>query len=261
MNKLLLSIFSLIFFLSCSEKYPKELTKDLPFCTEYYISKDRCDSIIDSLIKTNTLKEFNDDSYEYHLKCVDGTVSNMKVTFLFNNDSLYSIEIREISFLNKRDDEENYKTAIEFFKSNEIGLSSYKKEKNDLSDGYTWTNGKYSIDIFTKSYLDIIFMDNDIKDRISKSDFKFRSVDKDEYCKSIIDEEIGIYNATVTDANILIIGVKPIGEPNFDILAESYLKSAIKNGLQVKGCMIVDINNSEWGNGFVKGERIGKAFR
>ena len=86
-------------------------------------------------------------------------------------------------------------------------------------------------------------------------------MDKDQYCNSIINQDLGIYKATITDANILVIGVSPIGEPNFDTFAESYLRDATSNGVRVDGCVIVDINNSKWQKGAVIGDRIGRAYK
>ena len=76
-----------------------------------------------------------------------------------------------------------------------------------------------------------------------------------------MDISTGIYKAAITDAGFLVIGVRPIGEPNFDYFAKSYLEQAIDAGVHVKGCFVVDINKSTWENGAVIGDRIGKAYK
>lgn len=83
----------------------------------------------------------------------------------------------------------------------------------------------------------------------------------DDYCKSIISPDMGIYNAEITDANVLIIAVSPDGNSNFDVFAKSYLDDAISKGVNVNACMIVDVNNSQFQQGAVVGDRIGKAFK
>lgn len=82
-----------------------------------------------------------------------------------------------------------------------------------------------------------------------------------EFCKSITDPEMGIYKATITDTNMLIIGVRPIGKPNFDVLAQSYLENAIEHGINIKACFIVDVDKAKWQKGAVIGDRIGKAYK
>nr|DAE23375.1 MAG TPA: Prokaryotic membrane lipoprotein lipid attachment site [Myoviridae sp. ctcPl3] len=83
----------------------------------------------------------------------------------------------------------------------------------------------------------------------------------EEFCKSITEPEMGIHKASVTDANMLIIGVRPIGKPNFDVLAQSYLESAIEHGVNVRACFVVDVDKAKWQKGAVIGDRIGKAYR
>lgn len=87
-------------------------------------------------------------------------------------------------------------------------------------------------------------------------------IDEDTYCRSIIDPDAGLYAATVTDAGFLIIGIRPIGSPNLDVLAKSYLDDATNAGLHdIKGCFIVDYDKSKWQDGAVVGERIGRAYK
>lgn len=87
------------------------------------------------------------------------------------------------------------------------------------------------------------------------------TMDGESFCNSIIDPDLGIYKATITDADMLVIAVRPIGNPNFDYVAQSYLESAISSGVMVKGCLVVDVDKSEFQKGAVIGDRIGKAYR
>lgn len=112
--------------------------------------------------------------------------------------------------------------------------------------------------------LTIIFCDRQIDQLIRKKGKQEISSLKEngyEFCKSIIDISTGIYKATITDAGFLVIGVKPIGEPNFDYIAQSYLEQAIDAGIQVKGCLVVNADNSTWQKGSVIGKRIGEAYK
>lgn len=82
-----------------------------------------------------------------------------------------------------------------------------------------------------------------------------------EYATTLIDKDLGIYNATVTDVGMLVIAVDAVPGVNFDIFAKSYLESAINAGMNVKGCLIVDVKNCQFMEGVVTGKRIGKAYR
>ena len=74
----------------------------------------------------------------------------------------------------------------------------------------------------------------------------------DRYVQSLVDADIGIYKGSLTDANFLIL---------FDTYARTYLEEAQSKGLEIKGVYIVDIKDCQFGDGWVSGERIGKAFK
>lgn len=260
MNKFLYSIIISIVFIGCKEKYPDNYTKDLPFGLSYYESKYESEKVIKPFVENKVLVPSDENSYYFEMNTKNGAKAKIKMTLKYDNDSLYSVDVREFGKLKETTKKENYENAITFFKENEIGLKSYVKGK-DLSDEYEWNKGNYDIALYTEPSLIIVFEDKRISKRLSSSNIKLRMTDKDVYCKSIINPDMGIFNATVTDTKMLIIGVKPIGKPNFDILAESFLNSAIDAGLNVKGCFIVDINNSKWEDGAVIGDRIGEAFK
>lgn len=82
-----------------------------------------------------------------------------------------------------------------------------------------------------------------------------------EYATTLIDKDLGIYNATVTDVGMLVIAVDAVPGANFDIFAKSYLKGAIDAGTNIKGCLIVDVKDCHFMDGAVTGKRIGKAYR
>lgn len=90
-----------------------------------------------------------------------------------------------------------------------------------------------------------------------------KSMTNEEYCNSISSdgETTSIFKAEVTDNNILIIGVDRLGEANFDAFCESQLEDAWSHGVKVTACFAVDIKDSEFQDGAVVGERIGKAFK
>ena len=75
----------------------------------------------------------------------------------------------------------------------------------------------------------------------------------DRYVQSLVDADIGIYKGELTDANFLILAVDSYSGANFDAYA--------RKGLEIKGVYIVDIKDCQFGDGWVSGERIGKAFR
>ena len=75
----------------------------------------------------------------------------------------------------------------------------------------------------------------------------------DRYVQSLVDADIGIYKGELTDANFLILAV--------DAYARTYLEEAQGKGLEIKGVYIVDIKNCQFGDGWVSGDRIGKAFK
>ncbi|WP_430622448.1 hypothetical protein [Bacteroides mediterraneensis] len=83
----------------------------------------------------------------------------------------------------------------------------------------------------------------------------------DRYVQSLVDAEIGIYKGELTDANFLILAVDAYPGANFDAYARTYLEEAQGKGLKIKGVYIVDIKNCQFGDGWVSGDRIGKAFK
>jgi hypothetical protein len=70
-----------------------------------------------------------------------------------------------------------------------------------------------------------------------------------------------IYAGTLTDANILVLAVDAYPGANFDVFAQTYLEKALNRGLDIEGVAIVSINDCQIGDGWVKGKRIGRAFK
>lgn len=83
----------------------------------------------------------------------------------------------------------------------------------------------------------------------------------DRYVQSLVDAEIGIYKGELTDANFLILAVDAYPGASFDAYARTYLEEAQSKGLEIKGVYIVDIKNCQFGDRWVSGDRIGKAFK
>lgn len=84
----------------------------------------------------------------------------------------------------------------------------------------------------------------------------------DKYIEFLTEYNIdNIYGGELTDGNILVLVVDAYPGANFDIFAETYLQNAINKGLDIKGVAIVSINDCQIGDGWVKGERIGRAFK
>ena len=83
----------------------------------------------------------------------------------------------------------------------------------------------------------------------------------DRYVQSLVDADIGIYKGELTDANFLILAVDAYSGANFDAYARTYLEESQGKGLEIKGVYIVDIKNCQFGDGWVSGDRIGKAFK
>lgn len=70
-----------------------------------------------------------------------------------------------------------------------------------------------------------------------------------------------IHGGELTDANILVLAVDAYPEANFDVFATTYLENAISKGLDIEGVAIVDVKNCQIGDGWVTGDRIGRAFK
>lgn len=83
----------------------------------------------------------------------------------------------------------------------------------------------------------------------------------EQYIEGLVDAGINIYGGELTDANILVLAVDAMPGTNFDIFAKTYLEDALNNGLNVKGVAIVDINDCQIGDGWVTGDRIGRAYK
>lgn len=83
----------------------------------------------------------------------------------------------------------------------------------------------------------------------------------DRYIQSLVDADIGIYKGELTDANFLVLAVDALSGANFDVYALTYLEEAKRKGLEIKGVYIVDIKDCQFGDGWVTGDRIGKAFK
>jgi len=81
-----------------------------------------------------------------------------------------------------------------------------------------------------------------------------------EYCKTI--SGIDCLKATITNGNVLIIAVNAEPGRNYDALATYYLNDAISHGVDdIKMGAVVDYSTSEFQDGAVVGERVGKAFK
>lgn len=83
----------------------------------------------------------------------------------------------------------------------------------------------------------------------------------DRYVQSLVDADIGIYKGELTDANFLILAGDAYSGANFDAYARTYLEEAQGKGPEIKGVYIVDIKDCQFGDGWVTGDRIGKAFK
>ena len=81
------------------------------------------------------------------------------------------------------------------------------------------------------------------------------------YVQSLVDADIGIYKGELTDANFLVLAMDALSGANFDAYALTYLEEAQRKGLEIKGVYIVDIKDCQFGDGWVTGDRIGKAFK
>ena len=252
---------------SCSEQYPTNFTKDLPFGLEYGMNESRSCSIIDSLSDAGVIKTSALDSTSFYYPFSSyGIETKLEASLFFYNDSLYKIDIRDERSSLEEENKKGYNRAMQFFKSQEINLASYQREHDDYANDYEYDYKKlhYEISLYTQYRLIMIFCDKQIQEMINEEEEQAISSLKEngyEFCKSIMDVSSGIYKATISDVGFLIIGVRPIGEPNFDYLAKSYYEQATDNGLRIKGCLVVDIDNSTWQNGAVTGKRIGEYYK
>ena len=83
----------------------------------------------------------------------------------------------------------------------------------------------------------------------------------EKYIEDLVDAGINIYGGELTDANFLVLAVAAFAGSNFDIFAKTYLEDALNKGLNIKGVYIVDIKDCQIGDGWVTGDRIGKAYK
>lgn len=83
----------------------------------------------------------------------------------------------------------------------------------------------------------------------------------EKYIEDLVDAGINIYGGELTDANFLVLAVDAFAGSNFDIFAKTYLEDALNKGLNIKGVYIVDIKDCQIGDGWVTGDRIGKAYK
>ena len=83
----------------------------------------------------------------------------------------------------------------------------------------------------------------------------------EKYIEDLVDAGINIYRGELTDANFLVLAVDAFAGSNFDIFAKTYLEDALNKGLNIKGVYIVDIKDCQIGDGWVTGDRIGKAYK
>lgn len=68
--------------------------------------------------------------------------------------------------------------------------------------------------------------------------------------------------AIVTDNGFLVIAIDAIQGTDYNSLASQFLDEAQNEGVSgLKGVYIVDIKNCQFGDGWVTGDRIGKAYK
>ena len=68
--------------------------------------------------------------------------------------------------------------------------------------------------------------------------------------------------AIVTDNGFLVIAIDAIQGTDYNSLASQFLDEAQNEGVAgLKGVFIVDIKNCQFGDGWVTGDRIGKAYK
>ena len=222
-------------------------------------------SVVDSLSRAGIIDVSDNKNEFWYNYLYDKEKITFTVSLEFYNNRLYKMDVRNNHYLLEgRENKENYNIAIQFLKSQEINLASYERTQDRISDKYEYDYKKYPYEIALLNGLTIIFCNDQAKKMVDEETKKSMSSLKengDEFCKSIMDISSGIYKATITDAGFLVIGVRPIGKPNFDYLAQSYFEQATDKGLRIKGCLVVDIDNSTWQNGAVIGKRIGEYYK
>lgn len=81
------------------------------------------------------------------------------------------------------------------------------------------------------------------------------------YVETLVDAEVNIYQGELTEANMLVLAVDAYPGANFDFYAKTYMEDAMANGLDIDGVLIVDIKDCQFGDGWVEGKRVGRAYR
>lgn len=80
------------------------------------------------------------------------------------------------------------------------------------------------------------------------------------YVETLVNMGVNIYDGQLTDANMLVLAVDAYPGANFDVYAQTYLDDVKRHGINVEGVLIVDIKDCQFGDGWVTGKRIGKAY-
>lgn len=267
---ILMSQFYLFLLSSChNEKYPEGFYNELPFRLKYEMPKEQIYSTIDSLAGKGEILDWsqcrNKFLYKFYSKARNADIT-LSIELSFRENKLYCLEIANTESFYRNDSERNFETAMDFMIDQEINFNSYYERTKGVYFGREFHRKEepYKIVIDTKydGGIRLEFYNDGLKD-LPKSSNKNKRIYKtnDEFCSMITDPEMGVCRATVTDASFLVIGIRPVGNPDFDYLAQSYFEQALDAGLQIKGCYIVNINDSKWQDGAVIGKRIGKYYK
>lgn len=170
-NFCLILVFTLC-LLGCKpkSKYPENFTNKLPFGLEYYISENKANSIFDSLVDARILiKNSYDNSFDYKFKALTDSII-MSVSARFYNDSLYYVDIRKASVFGSNSiNSKHYENALEFFKSQSIGLGLFTESYDKQWKRYQWKNQNELITFYPGDWFILIFEDGVLSEKISKS--------------------------------------------------------------------------------------------
>lgn len=239
-----------------------EKISELPLGFYFGMSEQEVQERLGELLASGEIFSSEGD-YIYPYQTLEGHGIDLKMNPGFHDDRLYYLYM-ELSPTHDEDANVLWDDLNKRLDSTYTRVC-YQDDVEGLKCSYTkWIKGNQIIFLnqFMGAYL--FYLDAPVDRIVTNTEANERlrvSLDKDGYAQSLISPEAGIYKATITDADMLVIAVDFSPGVNFDTFAKTYLDAALRKGVDVKGCLIVDVKDCQFQEGAVIGKRIGKAFK
>ncbi len=256
------------------ERYFEEIQKaesstekifELPLGFRFGMSEWEAKEHLKELLASGKIIEKYGD-YIYPYQTLAGQIINLEIRLGFHKSRLYNLNM-VFSLATHRQDAVTLLTDMNSRLDSSYVYVSYKDEQSTFT---AWTKENLVIELRDQSdsFISDISYTNAPIEKINRDAMLEKGLQKargenisEDYTQSIINPSTGIHKAIITDANMLVIAVDASPGANFDAFAKTYLDDAIDNGVDIKGCLIVDIKDCQFQKGTVIGKRIGKAFK